>query len=158
MMLTTHAAIGAAFGSFVGDPVLGFSLGLISHFLVDMIPHGDNNLADRYRKEKKKRLGVAYVTVDAAVAIIFLMGAISGRPQNDTTNLAFSAAVIGSILPDLMVGLKELFPKNKFFKGFFKVHFFFHDCLSRRYGDTKLSYAIAGQAACILALMHYFIP
>jgi hypothetical protein len=158
MTTTTHAAIGAALGSVVGNPALGFSLGLISHFLVDMIPHGDNYLADKYRIHKKKRAGMAYITVDAAIAIIFLMSVVSGRPHTSTTNLAFSAAVIGSILPDLMVGLKELFPKNQFFKGFFKVHFFFHDCLSRRYGDTKLSYAILGQAIFVVALMHYFIP
>lgn len=158
MTLTTHAAIGAALGSFLGDPLLGFSFGLISHFLVDMIPHGDNSMVDRYRSGKKKRMGMAYVTVDAAIAIIFLMSVVSGRPHSETTNLAFSAAVIGSILPDLMVGLKELFPKNGFLKGFYKVHFWFHDSLSRRYGDTKLSYALAGQAAFILVLMHYFIP
>lgn len=158
MTLTTHAAIGAALGSLVGNPFLGFFLGLGSHFLVDMIPHGDNNFLDEYKKGKKKRLGKAYITVDAAIAIIFLMSVVSGRPQNETTNLAFSAAVIGSILPDLLVGLKELFPKNTIFRGFYKVHFFFHDCLSRRYGDTKLSYAIMGQAAFVLVLMHYFIP
>ncbi len=158
MTLTTHAAIGSAIGSLVGNPVLGFFLGLGSHFLVDMIPHGDNNIADGYHLHKKKKLGVAYITVDAACAIVFLMSVVSGRPNNDTTNLAFSAAVIGSILPDLLVGLKEIFSKNKILKSFYKVHFFFHDCFSRRYGDTKLSYAIAGQALFIIALMRYIIP
>lgn len=158
MTLTTHAAIGAALGSLIGNPLLGFFLGLGSHFLVDMIPHGDNNFLDEYKKGKKKRLSRAYITVDAAIAIIFLMSVVSGRPQGDTTNIAFSAAVIGSILPDLLVGLKELFPKSKALRGFYKVHFFFHDCLSRRYGDTKLSYAIMGQAVFVIALMHYFIP
>ena len=158
MTLTTHAAIGATLGSIIGNPVLGFFLGLISHFLVDMIPHGDNNFLDEYKKGQKKRLGKAYVSVDAAIAIIFLMSIVSGRPQNDTTNLAFSAAVIGSILPDLLVGLKELFPKNTFLRSFYKIQFFFHDCLSRLYGDTKLTYALGGQAIFILVLMHYFIP
>lgn len=158
MTLTTHAAIGAAIGSLVGSPMLGFTLGLTSHLLVDMIPHGDNNLADRYRKGKKARLGIAYVTVDAVIAIVLLMSIVSGRPTSTTTNLAFSAAVIGSILPDLLVGLKEIFPKNKPLKTIFKIHFFFHDCISRKYGDTKLSYAIAAQTAFIIALMHYIIP
>lgn len=157
MTLTTHAAIGAALGSLIGNPLIGFFLGLTSHFLVDMIPHGDNNLADGFRVHKKKKLGVAYVTVDAVIAILFLMSIVSGRPHS-TTNFAFSAAVMGSILPDLLVGLKELLPHNRALKSFFKVHFFFHDCISRKYGDVKLSYAIAGQAAFILGLMYYFIP
>lgn len=156
MTLTTHAAIGAAIGSLVGNPLLGFFLGIGSHFLVDMIPHGDNNLSDGYRLKKKKRLGVAYVTVDAFFAIFLLMGIVSGR-MSETTNMAFSAAVIGSILPDLLVGLKEIFPRNIFFRQFFKIHFFFHDSLSRRYGDTKLSYAIAAQACFVILLMHYII-
>ncbi|NBS68935.1 hypothetical protein EBT31_08455 [bacterium] len=158
MTLTTHAVIGAAIGSLVGNPAIGFSIGLVSHLLVDMIPHGDNNLADKYRKEKKARLGIAYVTVDAVIAIILLMSVVSGRPTDTTTNIAFSAAVMGSILPDLLIGLKEIFPKNKPLRTIFKIHFFFHDCISRRYGDTKLSYAIAGQTAFVLALMYYIIP
>ncbi len=158
MTLTTHVAIGAAIGTLIGNPLTGFLLGLSSHLLVDMIPHGDNNLADKFRKEKKARMGAAYVTVDAAVAIILLMSAVSGRPTNLTTNLAFSSAVIGSVLPDLLVGLKELFPKNKSLKALYKVHFFFHDCISRKFGDTKLSYALIGQAIFVLAVMHYIIP
>ena len=156
MTFTTHVAIGATIGSLIGNPLLGFLLGLISHFLVDMIPHGDNNLADRYRANKKKRMGVAYVTVDAACAILLLMSIVSGRP-NGTDNIAFSAAVVGSILPDLLVGLKELFSKSKILKGFYRVHFFFHDFFSRKYGDVKLSHAIAGQAIFIVVLMHYFV-
>lgn len=158
MTLTTHAAIGAALGSAIGNPALGFFFGLASHFLVDMIPHGDNNFLDEYKKGKKKRLAKAYVTVDAAVAIIFLMSVVSGRPHTTTTNIAFSAAVVGSILPDLLVGLKEIFPANRVLRGFYKIHFFFHDSLSRRYGDTRLVFALAGQAMFIIALMHYFIP
>ncbi len=151
MTLTTHAVIGAAIGSVVGSPLLGFVLGAASHFLVDMIPHGDNELADKYRLHKKKKAAVAYVTVDAAIAIILLMTIVSGRSSN-TTNIAFSAAVAGSIMPDLLVGLGDIY-KHQFLKKFSKLHFFFHDFFSRKYGDTKLAYALTGQAVFIIVLM-----
>ena len=155
MTLTTHAAIGAALGAVIGNPLIGFTLGLISHFLVDMIPHGDNNIADTYRVKKNKRLGVAYITVDAAIAIIMLMSLVSGRPHT-TSNIAFSAAVIGSILPDLLVGIGEIY-KHRVLKSFFNIHFFFHDFFSRKYGDAKLSHALIAQAIFV-GLIIYWMP
>ncbi len=157
MTLTTHAAIGAALGSCIGNPLLGFALALASHFLVDIIPHGDNKLADSYRVLRKKRAGMAYVTLDAATAIIFLMLILPTQAEHTTGSLAFSSAVIGSVLPDFCVALKELFPRNTLLKKIFAVHFFFHDCISRTWGDVRLSYALAAQAIFIALLTHYVI-
>lgn len=153
MTLTTHAALGALIGVSIGNPILGFFLGLTSHFLVDIIPHGDNNMADRYRVHKKKRAPMAYVTVDAALAVIFLM-VVSNSPAIESNNLTFSMTVIGSILPDLLVGLSEIW-KSRSLKAFFKFHFFIHDLWSRKHGDVKLSYALIGQAIFILAIFNF---
>lgn len=153
MTLTTHAAIGAAIGTFIGNPFLGFTLGATSHFLVDMIPHGDNNLSDRFRVEKKKRLAVAYVTTDAACAILLLMLLVGGRPQ-EAQDMPFAAAVIGSILPDLLIGISDLAKNNKYAQAYYRFHFFFHDFFSRRYGDARLSHAIAAQALFVAFIVH----
>jgi hypothetical protein len=153
MTLTTHAAIGAALGSAVGDPLVGFVLGALSHFLVDMIPHGDNQLADLFRIHKKyRKVAVAYVTVDAIIAMYMVMAVFLGR--TDGTHTAFAAAVAGSVLPDLLVGLSDLLPA-KALKKFYKFHFYFHDFFSRRYGDVKLKYALAGQALVIAILLKH---
>jgi hypothetical protein len=154
MTLTTHAAIGAAIGTVVGNPLLGFVLGGASHFLVDMIPHGDNNLADDFRIEKKKKLPVAYVTLDAmfsSMLVVFLL-ALKG---DDVSSLAIGAGVVGSMLPDLLVALSDIFKKNKLLKSYYRFHFFFHDFFSRRYGDTRLSYALFGQICFIAILIHF---
>lgn len=46
MILTTHAITGAAIASTIPThPVLGFTLGFCSHFLLDAIPHWEYNLA-----------------------------------------------------------------------------------------------------------------
>lgn len=153
MTLTTHAALGALIGSLVGNPFIGFFLGLVSHFLVDIIPHGDNMLADRYRVHKKKKLPMAYVTVDAAFSIIFLM-IVSNYHSVAANYLAFSAAVVGSVLPDFIVGLAEIW-KTKSLRAFFKFHFFIHDLWSRKHGDIRLSYALLGQAIFVLAVFNF---
>ena len=153
MTLTTHAAIGAAIGSAVGNPIIGFVLGAASHFLVDMIPHGDNQLADLFRIHKKKRkLAIAYVTIDAVVAMYMVMAIFLVR--TDGTNIAFAAAIAGSILPDLLVGLSDLF-RTKALRIFCKFHFYFHDFFSRKHGDVPLKYALLGQAVFIAFLLKY---
>jgi hypothetical protein len=152
MTLTTHVAIGAGIGAVVGEPALGFVLGAVSHFLVDMIPHGDTGLADRYYNNNEKLAPVAYATADGALAIILLMVFMAIKPDN-IANTPFAAAVIGSVLPDLMVGLADVLKKNRALKAYRKFHFFFHDYFSRRYGDVKLRYAIVAQAAFVLVII-----
>lgn len=153
MTLTTHAAIGAAIGSAVGNPFIGFILGLLSHFLVDMIPHGDTQLADLFRIHKKRRkLLVAYVTVDAVLAMYLVMAVFLVR--TDGTHIAFAAAVAGSMLPDFLVGLGDLWRFGPL-KKFVKLHFFFHDFFSRSRGDVPLRYALLGQMVAILILFRY---
>lgn len=153
MTLTTHAAIGAAIGSAVGNPVIGFALGAASHFLVDMIPHGDNQLADLFRIHKKRRkLAVAYVMVDGVIAMYMIMAVFLVR--TDGTHLAFAAAISGSILPDLLVGLSDIL-RWKVLKKFCKLHFYFHDFFSRKHGDVKLQYALVGQAVFVALLLKH---
>ncbi|MCR4312507.1 MAG: hypothetical protein NUV56_04465 [Candidatus Uhrbacteria bacterium] len=151
MTLTTHAAIGAFIGSFVSDPVIGFMAGATSHFLVDMIPHGDNQLADLFRVYKRRKLAVTYVMIDAIIAILFLLVMFSARSGD--MNTAFSAAIAGSILPDLLVGLSDA-TQWKPLKRFSKFHFYFHDFFSRKHGDVKLKYALVGQVGFIIVLLN----
>ncbi len=151
MTLTTHAAIGAFIGTIAKDPVIGFMAGATSHFLVDMIPHGDNQLADLFRIHKRRKLAVTYVTIDAIIAILFVLTMFTAR--GEVGNTAFSAAVAGSILPDLLVGLADA-TKWKPLKRFSKFHFYFHDFFSRKHGDVKLKYALVGQLGFILVLLN----
>lgn len=155
MTLTTHAAIGAAIGSFVGNPALGFALGVSSHLLVDMIPHGDSVVLTAYKVKKKKKAGVAYVMVDAAIAIMFLMFLVAiDHAGQATSSLAFAAAVMGSVLPDLLTGLHELYP-TKIGHRYYTFHFFFHDFVTKRYGDVPLIPALVAQAVFVLATIPF---
>lgn len=39
MILVTHAVIGASVAGYTGDPLSAFCVGLVSHYISDMIPH-----------------------------------------------------------------------------------------------------------------------
>ena len=153
MTLTTHAAIGAWIGTVTGNPGLAFLIGLTSHFLVDIIPHGDRTLYDGHRKGTAERRARIYVTMDAIVAIIVvaLMFSISHRSLNPM----IAAGIIGAVIPDLLVGIYEAW-RTPFLKPFHRFHFFFHNIVSNRTGDIALSHALVAQAILIVLIQKYF--
>lgn len=147
MTISTHTAIGAAIGFSVGNPILGFILGFLSHFIVDMIPHGDSDMSDQLRVKKVniKRI-IAYGTVDAITALILIVILFNAVPSEITTVLG--ATIVGSILPDLLVGIYDL-TKSKYLTWFNRLHFFFHDYFVIKYKDVKLRYSLLSQIAFI---------
>ena len=150
MTLTTHATLGAVIGHATGSPLIAFALGFISHFLIDMIPHGDCFLSDNYRIHKHNRKqAVAYVMVDAVVAMFVVLILYSIKDIDSARN--FTWGIVGSVLPDLMVGVYDL-TKSKFLKWFFDLHFFFHDFWVKRKGDVPPYYALMAQIVLIAYL------
>ncbi|MFH1253401.1 MAG: hypothetical protein V1664_03670 [Candidatus Uhrbacteria bacterium] len=150
MTLTAHAAMGAVIGEAIGNPILGFIVAITIHFLVDIIPHGDNFISNNFRVLKRHRKqAVAYVTIDAICAILFILFIVNIR---DVTLIKpISAAIIGSLLPDLLVGLYEI-TKSKYLHWTFKLHFFFHDLIIKKRGDVPLRYALIAQIILVLLL------
>src|SRR5690348_15056845 len=126
MTTTTHTAIGALIGTAVGGPVLGFILGVASHYLVDMIPHGDmfmresNNLVNK----QTERLAHLFVITDVALGITLLNVLGTFLPNDVTQSSAYIASIFGSILPDLLVGINDLV-KSLPGRKHTRMHFFF---------------------------------
>jgi len=150
MTLTTHATLGAVIGRATGNPILAFVFGFISHFLIDMVPHGDTGLADNYKiKKVRRKQALAYVMVDAVVAILFVL--ILANVKDITSVRNFTWGIVGSVLPDLIVGVYEL-TKTKYLHWFNKMHFFFHDFFIKRKGDVPLYYALMAQVVLIAYL------
>ena len=55
MTLTPHAIVGAAIASTIPDqPLLGFSLAFLSHFVLDAIPHWDYKLSSMTEDKANK--------------------------------------------------------------------------------------------------------
>lgn len=147
MTLTTHATIGAVIGQATGNPILGFTLSFISHFLIDIIPHGDLKLSDNFRVYKRKRKqAVAYTTVDAIIAILFILLLFNTKEIISTQN--FTWGIVGAVLPDLLVGISEL-TKSKYLMWINKLHFYFHNLYIKKHGDIPLKYALIAQLIII---------
>src|SRR3989344_163366 len=47
MILVTHAVVGGAIGVAIQNPILAFTLGFLTHFAFDTIPHWDYHLKSR---------------------------------------------------------------------------------------------------------------
>lgn len=142
--------MGAVIGEAVGNPLLGFIIAIAVHFLVDIIPHGDNFISNNFRVLKRRRkLAVAYVSLDAIAAILFVLFIVNVR---DVALIRpISMGIVGSILPDLLVGLYDI-TKSKYLRWIYKLHFVFHDILINRYGDVPLRYSLAAQMILVLIL------
>ncbi len=152
MTISTHTAIGAVLGGFVGGPIIGFFAGMLSHFLVDMIPHGDAKLGKEFHTKRASKSGKAYVTIDGVSAIFILL--IFFNLVDFDSRFVFSCTIAGSVLPDILAGIHGI-TKTKYLRWFVKLHFFFHDFFTSRYGDVRLRWAIMGQAVFILLLVRW---
>lgn len=150
MTLTTHATLGAVIGHATGNPLLAFIFGFISHFLIDMVPHGDTGMSDNFRIHKRhRRRAVAYVVVDAIFAMFFVLMLANARDIDSVR--AYSWGIVGGVLPDFLVGVYEI-TKTRLLRWFNTLHFFFHDFFVKRKGDVPLYYAIMAQVVLIAYL------
>ncbi|MBI3486344.1 hypothetical protein HY025_05410 [Candidatus Daviesbacteria bacterium] len=60
MTATTHALVGGAIAATIPDPVLGVSLALTSHIVLDMVPHWDFGWGWRKKTKLKFFLEAAF--------------------------------------------------------------------------------------------------
>ena len=106
MFLAVHAAVGAIAGNSVESPTAAFALGFISHFFIDMIPHGDADMYEGYKSGEKKKLALIYLWGDvlATIALIVLFFI----RQDFFSPLNVALGIVGGLLPDIIVGLFEI--------------------------------------------------
>ena len=150
MTLTTHATVGMLIGYAVGQPLAGFVLGFISHLLLDVIPHGDYELGQNVRKTKAQlKKIISFVTLDAIVAIFLILIIVSIKDLVPIR--AISWAIVGAVLPDLLVGVYDV-TKAKWLKPINTLHFYFHDFWHKKRKDIPLKYALVYQIILIIIL------
>lgn len=150
MFITIHALVGALIGEQLPNaPVWAFVLAFVSHFIADIIPHGDSKLYKGYVSGSKMRRAVAYVTFDGIAALLGTLVLFNTKFIDH--RLAISLGILGGVLPDLLVAICELL-RIKQLRWFYKFHFFFHNLIISRRGDIPLGVGITLQIA-ILALV-----
>jgi hypothetical protein len=151
MFVTTHALVGALIAEQMPThPVLAFTLGIASHFLLDIIPHGDSRLYKGYISGAKARRAVAYVLIDSLVALFFVLFLFNTRFVDHRT--AITAGIVGGVLPDFLVGIYEVL-RVPGLKWVHRVHFFFHNMISDKRGDLALSTGIAMQLVLLAGIL-----
>ncbi len=153
MFVTTHAALGALAGAALPNPYLAFTVGFASHFLVDMIPHGDEHMLDGFKSGQKIRRAVAYVTLDAVFAVYAILLILSNAPERLHDSMKWG--IIGSVLPDLIVGVFEI-TKVKILRRFTAWHHRNHHHLIGKYRrgrDIPFKWGVGYQVVACLILL-----
>ncbi|MBN1585261.1 hypothetical protein JW899_02730 [Candidatus Uhrbacteria bacterium] len=113
MYMVVHAAVGAAAGQAVEHVSVAFVLGVVSHFFLDMIPHGDENLYQAYIGGKGLKKGLLHVGFDVLATIVFCTAIYLNREVFVAPNVVFWG-VVGGLIPDFLVALSGIFrPRRK---------------------------------------------
>ena len=113
MLYTPHLLTGAVIVKYSGNPVIGLPLALISHFILDLMPHNDFGLEpgitirEFLTMEKRRRnliIGALFGDyILSATAFVFLWIKF--------TNFWYILGGIAGILPDLVEQIFMLFGK-----------------------------------------------
>lgn len=159
MFITVHTAAGALVGTEIANPYLSFAAGVLLHFVMDIIPHGDRELGKRFfgllnkkiSEEEKIKSLAAYGLVDYIVLVLFLLYAIKNFSFAKDDGVVW--AIVGSIIPDLLVALYVL-TKTKYLKWFFDFHHWNHHLLiGRMKNDITIKTGIIMQIAIFAVLI-----
>ncbi len=159
MTLAVHASVGMLVGRLTKNPLLGFLAGVVSHFLLDMIPHGDEYMLRNYQEKKDVSKSVAYVLIDTAITVgmiilMFTQGIFS-------RSFAGAMGALGAIVPDILVGLHEAIPKkSKLLAQYVKFHHHNHHILIKklfRERDIRHTWALVYQGIFVAAFLSLII-
>jgi hypothetical protein len=148
MFLSTHALAGIIISQHVNYLPLAFGLGVFSHYFLDVIPHGDENLG-AWVKEKPVRRFLMNFTIDMLFLSLFV-STIRWKQEWPNPNIAL-AGIIGAVLPDVISTFYEIyrlyllkwFPNatktiqnvirlESFFEHHQRLHQWFHHTIERR--------------------------
>ncbi len=113
MFITPHTSFALWISTKVTDPILAFVFGLISHFILDMIPHGDDNFGDHKKGKEKFLYQVNVASIDAVLASALIYFYVISHPSINYWVLF--GAVLGAWLPDLAWMIIEALRLNKLY-------------------------------------------
>lgn len=110
MFTVVHATAGIIVGKYSHNFIFGLIFGLISHYLLDVIPHGDEKLIDdreafrqNFHLSRKQKICFFFIAL-ADLLIAIIIASILYYQQIIDINPAMMGAILGSIFPDLIFG------------------------------------------------------
>lgn len=148
MFLTIHAASGILIGENVNSPVLSFVLSFLVHFIIDVIPHGDREIAELAMVEslpesetmKSFKRFVKISAIDFGLMFLLVLAGYGAGIFRNPLSVAFGIA--GAITPDLITASYYVISKNYLLKVIEKVHNFFHYDLIKKDFSLKTGLVI----------------
>ena len=147
MFLAPHTVTALWITTKVSDPLLVFVLAIASHFLLDIIPHGDEDLGKYVNTDGKinyiLKVGSFDVLVSIAVVYFYLMR----NPNVDS--MIIYAAILGAWLPDVLWIVIEVL-KVKSMDWYIRFHGKVHTLIDYRY---PLTYGVPVQLGFTILMM-----
>jgi len=128
MIFTPHIVVGAVIGAKTHNLGLIIIFGLLSHFILDMIPHWDyhNEGIINYRKIKDFRaliLTLLKITLDGLIGLLIVFIMIKLKGSINTKYLFFIlVGIFVSVLPDVLLGLTRIFGRGKLSEKYIHFH------------------------------------
>lgn len=106
MFLTVHAAAGAVIGQYINEPALAFLVGFASHFILDIIPHGDESIArwSWFKTHMQRTAAATLIDFFCLVSIALIW--IKYTDISQLSGLFYG--LTGAMLPDALWGFNEL--------------------------------------------------
>ncbi|PIS40770.1 MAG: hypothetical protein COT26_01450 [Candidatus Kerfeldbacteria bacterium CG08_land_8_20_14_0_20_43_14] len=166
MLLSTHALAGIVISQHINNVPAVFGLSIIAHYLMDMIPHGDEGLSQWIKRRPFRGFFITILTEIALLYVFIFTLHFKGTWPRPEIALA---GLIGGILPDIIWSSYDLyrnfilkhFPRSKkiiqdvfrlesFFEHHNRLHKWFHEAIER-----KISFpaGVFIQAAIVFGLL-----
>jgi hypothetical protein len=142
--------MGVLIGQNVPTPGLAFALGVASHFLLDLIPHGDSQLYKNYKEGQSVKKSVSYAAVDSVISIFIFIYLL--ETASYASRAAIVAGVVGGVIPDFLVALGEGI-KIRPLLWFQRLHIRIHDAIASRIGNTPLRVGISMQLIFLFIML-----
>lgn len=150
MFIATHVAMGTIIGQNVPSAGLAFGLSVASHFMLDLVPHGDSKLYRNYKAGISTARSLIYVAIDSSFSIGLFVYLLENAAYASRSMIILS--VIGAILPDLLVALAEAFP-GRAGAWIQRTHMRIHDSVASRLGEIRFRTGVALQLVVLTALL-----
>lgn len=129
MFATVHISVALWLTTKITNPLLGFILGVVSHFILDIIPHGDEGLFDK-ANDNKFIFFLKVALVDVILASFLVLYYVYLNPSVD--KMLLTATILGAWLPDLAwIGIETF--NIKFLYWYCKFHERMHKLINWNY-------------------------
>ena len=155
MYLTVHAAAGILIGSYVNKPLASFILAIISHFILDLVPHNDGDIPTKGQSIKTLRKFYfnkifALIYLDICLSIVVAVILLTNNIHLLSRSIIWG--MVGSILPDIFLILSFFWRKNRLLHKFNELHNFLH------YSPEKPISMVSGHLTQLVTLLLLIKP